>query len=368
MVFSLRGPVDRGANPFTNIVSDAMKTRQEWEKAKYAGQQQQADIFSKKIGPMAQIAISPMFSLLPKEQQEQFAHIMQRSMTEQEPHSKARDLLSGLSNRVSQMFGGKNNEEPNDQAKSGYSNNQTQEIGHGGVLPGNPGEHQTAKFGETGHTANKVFYDKEGNPIVTPDAATVKRAQELTLISKNIDKDFNKYINIAPKFAQSGALSHKVSEYTGELEKSKIPFISSVGKALGGGKVAEQGAEVRGLRTKLAPIMQATGFTPEEIADNLDYHNGESGEHYKKRLQELFPFVKARIRSQLEASISGTNVGGQQQQAPEQQAVPEQETYNPEQPTQAKVYVELPNGKKGFISAEAVEAFKRDHPGARIGE
>jgi hypothetical protein len=49
-------------SPFNNLLSNALKSYQQQVHARYAPQQQQADIFSKEIGPLAALASNPNFT------------------------------------------------------------------------------------------------------------------------------------------------------------------------------------------------------------------------------------------------------------------------------------------------------------------
>jgi hypothetical protein len=161
MAFSFSQPrrlLPEESSPFNNLLSNALKSYQQQVHARYAPQMAEADIFNKKIGPLATLATSPMFLQNP-----QFQEALGRLISQ--------NLGSGFGQGGGQAVQGAENHFPTytEQNKKMFAD--TKKVAHELSQPGQTGVELSGisgwlqkNLGDTGKSISDFFTGGKINP------------------------------------------------------------------------------------------------------------------------------------------------------------------------------------------------------------
>jgi hypothetical protein len=298
------------------ILQDALRKYQEMTKAQYATRHHEADILSKQLGPLAQIAISPIAEGLDSKQREQIMNYISQMIQNQGqgqgiPGGQAQGG-GGIMDKIASMFHG--GQQGNASAQGQATNMpQPQQSGpEGGLVPHGLGGKITQPFTESGYTGGKAHRDAEGNIIQTPGSGVVSQGENALLQTKGLKKTFDEYSKLASQFAGTGKIKTNISEIAGGIEKLG-PLGKIASQFMGGRGPAEAKAKMISLKAQMQPGLQSIGLNPHLIDSIFSVHPGESEEAVAARLKQAWPFIEGRIKNYNKALASGIEVNPEAQ-------------------------------------------------------
>jgi len=330
-------------SPFRDIVSDILGGYSGAVNAKYLPREKEADIFHKQISPLAMLASSPYFSSLHPAQQQQMAQYISQMLSRQ-GIGEGGQQGSGMGSGMMSGGGGQQGASPGmsggmgGQSMGGQGQSAPQgDMDENGdpLIPGNPGEHFTSKFGESSYTPGTAHRGKGGEAIYTPKGSNVQKGLDVLRETKGFTNLFNEYRSAASEVAKAGPLKQDLSVVAGNLEKVGNPVTSKISEFLGGGKVADAYAKMKSTGAKMAPALKSIGFHDAEINDMFTIHPGESGKNFEDRMDKTLPVILRKIKEHQRSLNQGVNV-----------------SKNSEGTTQPEMLLIGPDGSQGFVSAD----------------
>jgi hypothetical protein len=237
------------ANPMHLALKTALQNYTEGVKAKYSPRMMEADIFHKTISPLANLAISPMFLAMNPEQQSQItAYISQ--MLQNSPVNPARgntgqpnENHNGLLNNIKNLFGGNNNQQPNNNAPDNqnidYSDGPQGFNQNGDPIGSDNGDYATVeeknrkrdishiykgniqnKFTSNQVTPGNSYVNEKGDIVSRPDTEVNNALQKAIIAIPRLKPILDNIAKFGPEVIDAGPIKTLASNLSGLAQKS----------------------------------------------------------------------------------------------------------------------------------------------------
>jgi hypothetical protein len=303
-------------SPYANLVSNAMKNYQNAVTTKYAPQAAQADIFSKKFAPLAQIASNPLAMAMMGDKGQGIMDAIQQLLSQNGENNSGNPAGNVFNN----LFGGSNNLNNGNGSSMGGGTNNPMPSGSGNN--GNPPEppdgtpeHQAWVNGSSGSGVGQA--GAQGNngynpslPQAGKDLPTSASAKSLAATQEQVHAGNTLFYdpNTHKSYAQPGentietnvqginALRRVMPRFDKYVEQSQEFFkpesMFKTGASMGGGLVAKYlpgfGRFVPGLENKI-------GIDPNMISRYAEWQTNKM--QMAKELLPAFPGIASSDQS-----------------------------------------------------------------------
>jgi hypothetical protein len=250
-------PTTNQINPWNNMLSRALERYNAMTMSKYLPQQQEADIFHKRISPLANIAISPLFAGLEPQAQQQISDYISHALNP----GGTRQQRSPV-DALKSLFGGNNQPQnmpnpPQERPTTSLRHNIVEQLNARKAAPGS------------------TIVNPEGNPISSiPTAATTEDTQATLTAYQELEPRLHVLANMSKKFP---------GDWTTKFNVAKDKITS--------GSLADKYAAFKALQKEVKPFFKKLGLSDADAEEVLRVHHGEkdySGRilAYLRRLQE----------------------------------------------------------------------------------
>jgi hypothetical protein len=248
-------------NPWNNLLGKALQSYNAMTMAKYLPEQQEADIFHKRISPLANIAISPVFSALEPQAQQQISNYISNALSsqQQQPQKSPIDAIKSL-------FGGPSAP----QAATGQQYQQTPSTS----MRQNIVEKLNARQAAPGST----IISPEGSPVSSIPTSSTTEGTQSTLTA---------YEELEPRIQALAALSKK---FPGDLITK---FDVAKDKAISG-PLADEYKSFKSLQKEIKPYLKKLGYSDADAEDVLKVGAGEK--NYAQRLKSFLHRLEDTVK------------------------------------------------------------------------
>lgn len=263
MTFTFHSPRKLEADeisPWGNLLSNALASYNAMTTAKYLPEQQEADIFHKRISPLANIAVSPLFAGLEPQAQQQISNYISNALSsqQQQPQRSPVDAIKSL-------FGGSSAPQPTSgQQQPPPSTSMRQNI--------------VEKLNARQASPGSTIISPEGNPVSSIPTSSTTEGTQSTLTA---------YEELEPRIQALAALSKK---FPGDLITK---FDVAKDKATSG-PLADEYKSFKSLQKEIKPYLKKLGYSDADAEDVLKVGAGEK--NYAARLKSFLHRLEDSVK------------------------------------------------------------------------
>ena len=315
---------------FGNLIKNAMHQYQQGINNQYAKQRQEADILAKGIGPLAQIASSPLVTAMEPAQKQQFLQYISQTMDKINHGGQPSGLASGgVIEKLKHMFGGGQPQQQS--AQQGMASPEQQPSNQGrneyGLLPGagrgvqgGAASSAVAAFTSSPIKSGVTYQNPEtGEVLSAPTGETTSNAQSSIVNIKNAEPVLKNLVKEAKPFLEKGgALGLKTSQVAGELRKLGVS--DRITNLLGGTKLANKYAKFISSQSKSVDKLMKIYQLPANIEAQhtvekiITPQTGEDEEGYEQRINKELSGFAGQIKRSKNVLGSGISLSQKQRQ------------------------------------------------------
>ena len=326
------------SSPYNNLLSNALKSYQQQVSARYAPQREQAEIIGKGIGPLAQIAISPLMTGMGPAQQQQMLEYISKIMGGMNQGGGMPQMGGGMGqpqqgggllDNIRQMFGGGQPQQqpiqqgmvsPEQQPSNQGGNEYGLLPGAGRGVQGGAAASAVAPLTSSPIKSGVTYQNPEtGEVLSAPTGETTSNAQSSIVNIKNAEPVLKNLVKEAKPFLEKGgALGLKASQAAGELRKLGVS--DHITNLLGGTKLANKYAKFTSSQAKSVDKLMKIYQLPANVEAQhtvekiITPQKGEDEKGYEQRINKELSDFSGQVKRNKNVLGSGISLSQKQRQ------------------------------------------------------